>query len=150
MAEFPISKVIKQLEPVSNSVRKRSLSRRRTDGTFSRSDFAYDTVRDAHVCPAGKELHKRRRVFALRDPAVLYRASKFDCDACALKPEHASAQSSTLIHEAARDKARAIAETEAYVVSRRERKIVEMFFCPSQAYPQDRPIKASWSKWSQR
>jgi len=86
----------------------------------------------------------------LRDPAVLYRASKFDCDACALKPEHASAQSSTLIHEAARDKARAIAETEAYVVSRRERKIVEMFFCPSQAYPQDRPIKASWSKWSQR
>ena len=32
------------------------------------------------------------------------------------------------IHEAARDKARAIAKTEAYVVSRRERKKVEMLF----------------------
>ena len=32
------------------------------------------------------------------------------------------------IHEAARDKARAIAKTEAYVVPRRERKKVEMLF----------------------
>jgi hypothetical protein len=32
------------------------------------------------------------------------------------------------IHEAARDKARAIAKTEAYAVSRRERKKVEMLF----------------------
>ena len=32
------------------------------------------------------------------------------------------------IHEAARDKARAIAKTEAYVASRRERKKVEMLF----------------------
>jgi hypothetical protein len=32
------------------------------------------------------------------------------------------------IHEAARDKARAIAKTEAYAVSRRERKRVEMLF----------------------
>ena len=32
------------------------------------------------------------------------------------------------IHEAARDKVRAIAKTEAYVVSRRERKKVEMLF----------------------
>ena len=32
------------------------------------------------------------------------------------------------IHEAARDKARAIAKTEAYVVSSRERKKVEMLF----------------------
>ena len=32
------------------------------------------------------------------------------------------------VHEAARDKARAIAETEAYAVSRRERKKVERLF----------------------
>jgi hypothetical protein len=32
------------------------------------------------------------------------------------------------IHEAARDRARAIAKTEAYVTSRRERKKVEMLF----------------------
>ena len=28
----------------------------RTDGTFSRSDFAFDTERDLYVCPGGKEL----------------------------------------------------------------------------------------------
>ena len=33
----------------------------RKDGTFSRSDFAYDQDADTHVCPAGKQLHKRRR-----------------------------------------------------------------------------------------
>jgi hypothetical protein len=27
----------------------------RTDGTFSRGDFAYDRKRDCYVCPAGKE-----------------------------------------------------------------------------------------------
>jgi hypothetical protein len=32
------------------------------------------------------------------------------------------------VHEAARDKARAIAKTEAYAISRRERKKVEMLF----------------------
>jgi Transposase DDE domain len=32
------------------------------------------------------------------------------------------------VHEAARDKARAIAKTEAYAVSRRERRKVEMLF----------------------
>jgi hypothetical protein len=43
-------------------------------------------------------------------------------------PEHAGAQVPRSIHEAARDKARAIAQTEAYLVSRRERKKVEMLF----------------------
>jgi hypothetical protein len=28
----------------------------RTDGTFSRSDFAYDPDRNLYVCPGGKEL----------------------------------------------------------------------------------------------
>ena len=33
----------------------------RTDGTFSRSDFAYDHKRDRYTCPAGKELSQHRR-----------------------------------------------------------------------------------------
>ena len=57
---------------------------------------------------------------------------KHDCDACALKPKccpNAPARKiARSIHEAARDKARAIAKTEAYAVSRRERKKVEMLF----------------------
>jgi transposase len=110
----------------------------RTDGTFSRADFAYDQESDAYVCPAGKQLRKHRRPFAMprigvtKDNTVLYRASKFDCDACALKarccPNAPARKVPRSIHEAARDKARAIAKTEAYSVSRRERKKVEMLF----------------------
>ena len=63
---------------------------------------------------------------------MIYFARKHDCDACALKPNccpNAPARKiARSIHEAARDKARAIAKTEAYAVSRRERKKVEMLF----------------------
>ena len=110
----------------------------RTDGTFSRADFAYDQESDVYVCPAGKQLRKYRRAFTtprtgvVKDNTVRYRASKRDCDACPLKPRccpNAPARKvPRSIHEAARDKARAIAKTEAYIVSRRERKKIEMLF----------------------
>jgi transposase len=110
----------------------------RTDGTFSRDDFAYDQERDVYVCPAGKELRKYRRQFAmprtgvLKDNTVRYRASKRDCDACPMKPRCCPSMPARnvprSVHEAARDKARAIAKTEAYVTSRRQRKKVEMLF----------------------
>ena len=61
-----------------------------------------------------------------------YRASKLDCDACSLKPRccpNAPARKILRsIHEGARDMARDIAATDAYVTSRRERKKVEMLF----------------------
>jgi hypothetical protein len=61
-----------------------------------------------------------------------YRASKFDCDACSLKPRCCpntpARKIPRSIHEGARDMARDIAETDAYVTSRRERKKVEMLF----------------------
>jgi len=110
----------------------------RTDGTFSRADFVYDQEGDTYVCPAGKQLRKYRRPFAVprigvtKDNTVLYRASQHDCGACALKakccPNAPARKVPRSIHEAARDKARAIAKTEAYLVSRRERKKVEMLF----------------------
>ena len=63
---------------------------------------------------------------------LLYRASKHDCDACALKPRccpNAPARKvPRSIHEGARDMARDIAKTDAYATSRRERKKVEMLF----------------------
>ena len=63
---------------------------------------------------------------------MIYFARKHDCDACALKPKccpNAPARKiARSVHEAARDKARAIAKTEAYAVSCRERKKVEMLF----------------------
>jgi hypothetical protein len=110
----------------------------RKDGTFSRSDFTYDQDADVYVCPAGKQLHKRRRRLSERWAAmappntVNYRAAKRDCEACPLKsrccPHEPARKVPRSIHEAARDKARAIAKTEAYLVSRRERKKVEMLF----------------------
>jgi transposase-like protein len=61
-----------------------------------------------------------------------YRASKFDCDACSQKPQCSlntpARKILRSIHEGARDMARDIAETDAYVISRRERKKVEMLF----------------------
>jgi hypothetical protein len=110
----------------------------RKDGTFSRDDFTYDQQGDVYVCPGDKTLRRYRRPFAAprigvtKDNTILYSASKRDCDACPMKPRccpNAPARKvPRSIHEAARDTARAIAKTEAYVVSRRERKKVEMLF----------------------
>ena len=110
----------------------------RADGTFSRGDFTYDPAADLYRCPAGKELKQYRRAFRADHPETppddtyRYRASKFDCDACPLKPKccpNAPARKVTRsIHEGARDVARDIARTDAYVTSRRERKKVEMLF----------------------
>ena len=59
-------------------------------------------------------------------------ARKQDCEACALKPKCCpnvpARKIARSVHEAARDEARAIAKTEAYAVSCRERKKVEMLF----------------------
>jgi transposase len=110
----------------------------RVDGTFERADFAYDHQADAYLCPAGKQLRQRQKVY--REPRALvdedglmrYRASKFDCDPCSLKPRccpNAPARKiPRSIYEGARDMARDIAKTEAYVTSRRERKKIEMLF----------------------
>jgi hypothetical protein len=103
----------------------------RKDGTFSRDDFVYDHQGDAYTCPGGKLLTSRGTL--VNDGAtLLYRASTFDCAACALKPRccpNAPARKvPRSIHEGARDMARDIAKTEAYVVSRRERKKIEMLF----------------------
>ena len=63
---------------------------------------------------------------------LLYRASKYDCDACELKPrccpKMPARKVPRSIYENARDVARDIAKTEAYVTSRRERKKIEMLF----------------------
>jgi len=110
----------------------------RTDGTFSRAGFVYDDASDTYRCPGGKQLSRYRRRFttprtdAPADDTFRYRASKADCDACALKdrccPNAPARKVTRSIHEGARDVARDIARTEAYVLSRRQRKKVEMLF----------------------
>jgi len=103
----------------------------RDDDTFSRSDFTYDPEGDVYTCPAGKRLTTKGTVVN-NGTTILYRASKYDCDACPLKrrccPKEPVRKVPRSIHESARDVARDIAKTEAYVVSRRERKKIEMHF----------------------
>jgi transposase len=102
----------------------------RSDGTFSRADFVFDRSRNIYVCPNGKLLHTTGTV--IDGSTFRYRASKIDCDVCAFKMQccpHAPArQIPRDRHEDARDVARALAKTEAFEQSRRERKKVEMRF----------------------
>ena len=108
---------------------------RRRDGSFSREDFTYDLREDAYRCPAGKWLRQYRRPFRTErngadpDGLMRYRASKQDCDACALKPgctpKEPGRKILRSIHKGARDLARDIAKTDAYAVSLRQRKKVE-------------------------
>ena len=109
----------------------------RTDGTFSRSDFVFDPESNLYVCPGGKELRKYHRAFAkprdgvTKEGTMIYFARKQDCGACAqapVLPERSARKIARSVHEAARDRARAIAKTEAYAVSCCERKKVEMLF----------------------
>ena len=103
----------------------------RKDGTFSREDFTYDHEGDVYVCPGGKMLTSTGTL--VNDGAtLLYRASKYDCDACALKPrccpKAPARKVPRSIYEGARDMARDIAKTEGLLTSRRQRKKIEMLF----------------------
>jgi len=110
----------------------------RTDGTFSRGDFVFDVDDDIYTCPAGKLLKRRQRRFDDRpdqvpaDGQTRYRASTADCGSCALKPQCCPSQPMRKvmrsIHEGARDLTRALSEEDEWLVSRRERKKVEMLF----------------------
>ena len=66
------------------------------------------------------------------DHTLIYRASTYACGECPLKPKCCPNEPARKIrrdvHEAARDKARKLAGTEAFAKSRDERKKVEMRF----------------------
>src|SRR5580700_22657 len=102
----------------------------RSDGTYSRADFVFDRSRNVYICPRGKLLHTTGTV--IDGHTLRYRASKRDCDVCAFKMQCCPHAPSRWIprdfHEDARDVARALAKTEAFEQSRRERKKVEMCF----------------------
>lgn len=103
----------------------------RQDGSLSRADFTYDRAGDTYTCPRDKLL-TTRGTLVNDDATMIYRASKYDCDLCDLKPRCCpntpARKVPRSIYEGARDMAREIAKTDAYVVSRRQRKKVEMLF----------------------
>ena len=118
---------------------------KRTDGTFSREDFSYDTATDSYTCPSGKRLQTYRRNFSKprkanggKDGFIRYRASKHDCDVCPLKPQCCPKDNGRRlmrsVHEAARDVARDIRKTDAYMTSFIQRRKVEMLFAHLKRY----------------
>ena len=104
---------------------------KREDGAFSREDFRFNKERNVYVCPADKLLTTTGTV--INDGETLrYLASTSDCRHCPLKvrccPKASSRRIPRSIYEEARDVARALAKTNAFEQSRRERKRVEMLF----------------------
>jgi DDE family transposase len=104
---------------------------KREDGTFSREDFSFDKERNVYICPAGKVLTTTGKV-ATDGETLYYRAKTRDCRSCRLKahccPKVPWRRIQRSIYEEARDVARALAKTEAFERSRRDRKRVEMLF----------------------
>jgi transposase len=101
----------------------------RQDGTFSRTDFVFDRERNIYICPGGAELTSTGNID--QGHIVYYRASKSDCSICALKSKCTTAAMRKVtrdLNEDVRDRVRALANTEAFQQSRRERKKVEMRF----------------------
>jgi transposase len=104
---------------------------KRDDGTFSREAFIYDTEQDIYICPAGKRL-KTSGTLVNDGATLLYRASNSDCGQCPLKPKCCPRSPQRKVprdmNEAARDVARAIARTQQFAQTRRDRKKIEMLF----------------------
>jgi transposase len=101
----------------------------RHDGTFSRGDFVFDQERNVYICPGGRELTSTGNID--QGHIVYYRANKKDCSACLLKPKCTTAPMRKVtrdLNEDVRDSVRALANTEAFQNSSRERKKVEMRF----------------------
>src|SRR5262245_31749767 len=103
---------------------------KREDGSLSREDFTFDKERNVYVCPQGKLLHTTGRVHD--GETLLYRARASYCGPCPLKarccPKAPWRKIPCSIYEDARDAVRALADTEAFEQSQRDRKRVEMLF----------------------
>jgi hypothetical protein len=110
----------------------------RTDETLSSSDFQWNEQTDEYRCPQGHALRKQRREFQnprthiTKAGTIIYRASQSDCATCPMKarccPNTPRRKIARSLYESARDMARAIAKTDEYKQSRKDRKKVEMLF----------------------
>ncbi len=110
----------------------------RKDGAYPATDFTYDHETDQYTCPGGKPLKpcwrnisKGRPEYG-KDGSKRYFGRKQDCAVCPLKsrctPNQPTRKISRSRHEGARQMARDIAKTDAYVASSYARKKVEMLF----------------------
>ncbi|MCP4029126.1 MAG: transposase [Sphingomonas sp.] len=105
---------------------------------FGPSDFTWEPEANRYLCPAGKSLQSYRRRFKKQRSGItkaitiIYRASQYDCEACEYKsrccPRALQRKITRSVYESSREVARAIAQTDAYRQSRKDRKKVEVLF----------------------
>ena len=110
----------------------------RDNGTFERSAFTYDHEDDSYICPGGNRMRRSNRNFSTprsgidKDGSIRYRARQQDCQACSLRqrctPNMPARKVTRSVHEGARDLAREITASDAFLVSSRQRKKVKMLF----------------------
>lgn len=110
----------------------------RKNGTFERAAFTYDHEDDSYICPGGNRLRRSNRNFSTprsgidKDGSIRYRARQQDCQVCALRrrctPNMPARKVTRSVYEGARDLTREITASDAYRVSSRQRKKVEMLF----------------------
>lgn len=110
----------------------------RKDGTISSSEFTWNEQANEYRCPEGATLRSEQRNFTrprdhvTKADTIIYRSRKQDCAGCQLKqsccPNMPIRKIARSIHEESRDVGRAIGQTPEYIVSKRQRKKVEMLF----------------------
>ena len=100
-----------------------------TFGKLTRDAFDYDADKDVYVCPQGHELPLRSVNTETR--VKRYQAKASQCRDCPLRAQCTDAPSRTVVRlmdEEARQKARDLAETDAFHTARARRKKIEMLF----------------------
>lgn len=100
-----------------------------TFGKLTRDAFDYNADKDLYVCPQGHELPLRSVNAETR--VKRYKAKASQCRDCPLRAQCTDAPSRTvvrLVDEEARQKARELAETDAFHTARTRRKKIEMLF----------------------
>ncbi len=110
-------------------MRTRDSSHRKRSPFYGLERFTYEADKDRYICPAGQPpnyvgLNVRNRAHA-------YIGSGKRCGACLLKPQCTRGRYRYLaihVHEPVRQRARELANTEAFVQAQRQRKNVEALF----------------------
>src|SRR6516162_7228949 len=96
---------------------------------FGPERFTYEPEHNRYICPAGQVLNYGGSVY--RNRAFNYVGSRKKCGPCSLKPQCTSGRYRYLaihMYESVRQRARELANTEAFVQAQRQRKKVEALF----------------------
>ncbi|HET7440336.1 MAG TPA: IS1182 family transposase [Terriglobales bacterium] len=110
-------------------MRTRDSIHRKNSPYFGPEHFTYQPEPNRYICPAGQPLNYAGRVY--RNRAFAYIGTRTRCGACALKAQCTSAPFRTLNihqHEAARQRARELADSPEFARAQRQRKKVEALF----------------------